>query len=281
MEKNIIVLCNPLAGNGKAVKLAKQIQQYLSGRKIQYVLFVEDWPMKIEGYTDIFLVGGDGTVNYFINHYPETTIPLVIFNGGTGNDLYWMLYRTKNFEEQMSTALESVPQKVDCGICNDRYFMNGVGIGFEGAVAKSLTGKKKLPGKTSFYLTVIKKIFFYSSHQYKINCEQLNKEGRELIVSITNGQRAGGGFHISPLAKTDDRLLDLVIVDPILNFKRLFYLPVIEKGKHLSLPFVHHYRITSIRIESNNMMSYHIDGEFLSADSVTISVAPAKFNIRF
>lgn len=88
MEKNIIVLCNPLAGNGKAVKLAKQIQQYLSGRKIQYVLFVEDWPMKIEGYTDIFLVGGDGTVNYFINHYPETTIPLVIFNGGTGNDLY-------------------------------------------------------------------------------------------------------------------------------------------------------------------------------------------------
>jgi diacylglycerol kinase (ATP) len=281
MEKNIIVLCNPLAGNGKAVKLAQQIRQYLATRQIQHTLFVGSWPAKIEGFTDIFLIGGDGTVNYFINHYPEIEIPLAIFDGGTGNDLYWMLHGSKNFEEQMKTALETAPRKIDCGICNDRYFMNGVGLGFEGEVAKSLTGKKKLPGKTSFYLTVVKKIFFYPSRLYKISCEQVNKEARELIVSITNGQRAGGGFHISPLAKTDDSLLDLVIVDPILSFKRLFYLPVIEKGKHLSLPFVHHYRIKLIKIESNSLMNYHIDGEFLSADSITISVMPGRFTIRY
>ena len=97
IHKNIAVICNPLAGAGKAIKLAERISEKLSAREILFSVFNEKWPEDFENYTDIFIVGGDGTLNYFVNHYPDIKLPLVIFNGGTGNDFHWMLYGNKRF----------------------------------------------------------------------------------------------------------------------------------------------------------------------------------------
>jgi diacylglycerol kinase family enzyme len=47
--------------------------------------------------------------------------------------------------------LEAEPKLIDAGRCNERYFINGIGVGFEGEVAKALTGKKKGRVKILFY----------------------------------------------------------------------------------------------------------------------------------
>ena len=146
--KNIAIVCNSLAGVGRAVTLAEKISLELSTKQILYFLFQGNWPSDFNSFTDVWIVGGDGTLNYFINQYPDIKLPLVIFNGGTGNDVHWMLYGKKSFEEQFQIALISSPKPIDAGRCNERLFINGLGIGFEGAVAESLAGKKKKPGKT-------------------------------------------------------------------------------------------------------------------------------------
>src|SRR6185369_2918061 len=136
-KKNIAILCNPRAGNGKAIELGGKILTGLSDRNIPYKLFKEQWPTTLVDFTDIFISGGDGTLNYFINQYPDIRIPLVIFNGGTGNDFHWLLYGKKTFGEQLELVLNTTPKPIDIGKCNSRFFINGVGIGFDGAVAKS------------------------------------------------------------------------------------------------------------------------------------------------
>src|SRR5213075_373116 len=103
-KKNIAIVCNPLAGNGRAVALAEKILKELDARNIEHKIFNENWPTGFNTFTDIFIVGGDGTLNYFINHYPGINIPLVIFNGGTGNDVHWLLYGEKSFGEQVEIA---------------------------------------------------------------------------------------------------------------------------------------------------------------------------------
>ena len=50
-----------------------------------------------------------------------------------------------------------------------------------------------------------------------------------MLISIMNGRRAGGGFHVAPEAAIDDGLLDVVMVDKLHPFLRLRWLPVIEK----------------------------------------------------
>ena len=282
VEKNISIVCNQLAGGGRAVALGKKIAGELQNRSISATLYVEEWPDDFNQFTDVWIIGGDGTLNYFFNQYPGIRLPLVVFKGGTGNDVHSLLYKNKNFEEQLEVALAASPKPVDAGKCNDKYFINGVGIGFEGAVAKSLTGKKKTkPGKAAFMGTILQKVFFYSSKKYKTFSDEYKAESESLLISVMNGHRAGGGFHIAPASAINDGLLDVVIVDKLHPLQRLRWLPVIEKGKHLGLSFIKHVRTKKIVITSEKPMDAHLDGEYYSAKRLEIEMLPGKYLFRY
>ena len=279
-EKNIAILCNALAGAGAAVSMAKKIADALLVANINHTLFDETWPKQFDGFSDIFIVGGDGTLNYFINHYPDIHLPLVLFKGGTGNDFHWLLYGEQTLEAQLQIALNATPKPIDIGKCNERYFINGLGIGFEGAVVKDLSGKKKRPGKASFFISILKNIFTCRSKYYTIESAERSLHGKMFLVDINNGRRAGGGFHIAPEAKADDGLLDVIIADALHPLQRLFYLPVIEKGKHLHLPFIHHYHTKQITIACEELVPYHLDGEYGEAKVFNIEILPGAVNFR-
>lgn len=277
--KHIALLCNPLAGVGKATHLTNLLKTALQEQKVDFSIFNKEWPADFTGYNEIWIVGGDGTLNYFVNHYPGIKLPLVIFKGGTGNDFHWLLYGNLNWKDQLQLVLQEQPKPIDLVKCNDRYFLNGAGIGFEGEVARSLTGKNKLPGKTSFYITILRKIFFYRSKLYTVTVNGEAFSGNKLMVSITNGSRAGGGFHISPEARADDGLLDLVMVNELSPLKRIRYLPVIEKGKHLDLPFITHILTEKVQVEGDAPMHLHLDGEYFSARKIDVEIL--KGELRF
>jgi diacylglycerol kinase family enzyme len=184
-------------------------------------------------------------------------------------------------EDQIDHVLQSAPKPIDAGKCNDRYFLNGVGIGFEGAVAKSLQGVNKFGGKTSFMLSILKHILFYKEQQYIITSAEKTVTGKFLMISIANGTRYGGGFYVAPLAKPDDGLFDANLVKPLSPLKRLRYLPVIEKGKHLNLPFIDYYNTQKIIIKSDQVIQSHLDGEYLEAKEFVIEILPAHFNFIY
>lgn len=280
-HRNIAIVCNPLAGSGRASGIGRNIQLILETKNVLHSLFIDKWPVSFYSYSDIWIIGGDGTLNYFINKYPDTTLPLVIFNGGTGNDFHWLLYGSKTIEEQVEIAMYAEPRPIDAGRCNERYFINGVGIGFESEVAKALTGKKKLSGKTSFLLTILKKIFSYRSKYYEVKTESKNLEGKKLLIDISNGRRAGGGFHIAPVAEANDGLLDVVIANALTPLQRLRYLPVIEKGKHLALPFINHFTSRNIKVTSGAIIQYHLDGEYFEATQLDVEIMSKKFLFRY
>ncbi|HVT84956.1 MAG TPA: YegS/Rv2252/BmrU family lipid kinase [Chitinophagaceae bacterium] len=279
--KNIAIVCNPIAGAGRSIILAQKISEELSKKQIVHSVFKESWPGNFNGFTDVWIVGGDGTLNYFINQYPDIKTPLAIFNGGTGNDVHWLLYANKNFAEQLELVLTTAAKPIDAGRCNEKLFINGVGIGFEGAVAESVAGKKKKPGKTSFLVAVLKKIFSYHSKSYSLRSEEMTKQGKYLMISISNGRRAGGGFHIAPIAKADDGLLDVTLIKAISPVFRLRWLPVIEKGKHLHLSFISHFTTQKIIIESAQMMQTHLDGEICKSRRLEIEILPAQLLFRY
>lgn len=278
----IAIATNTLAGSGKAIKLAAAIQQLLQHQNIHAQIFTEkEWDARMYEFDQIWITGGDGTVNYFVNQYNDIKIPLCIFNGGTGNDFYALLYGKTTVEAQVNHVLQSAPKPIDAGRCNERYFLNGVGIGFDGAVAKSLQGVNKFGGKTSFMLTILKHILFYKEQQYEIICAEKRVSGKYMMISIANGTRYGGGFFVAPQAKADDGLFDTIFVKSLSIFKRLRYLPVIEKGKHLDLPFVDYYHTQKITIKSDQPIQSHLDGEYLESDEFNIEILPAHFNFIF
>ncbi|MBL0334531.1 MAG: hypothetical protein IPP73_04155 [Chitinophagaceae bacterium] len=226
-------------------------------------------------------MGGDGTLNYYANHYRHIPLPVTFFPGGTGNDVHWMIYGKKTIKEQIELALTQPARPFDLGRCNELYFANQVGIGFEGKVAKALTNKKKKPGQTSFKLTVLRKIFSYRSSFYTITLPGKTITGRKLLVDICNGQRAGGGFHVAPQAIPDDGLLDMVIAEAMSPLKRFKLLPVIEKGAHLGLKEIRHETVTEVTVESDKLIEFHLDGEYHAAEKLQINIVAGGLRIKF
>jgi len=216
-------------------------------------------------------------MNWFINQYPDIRLPLALFAGGAGNDFHWMLYGNKTTEQQVDLVLQSTPQLVDAGTCNEKLFLNGVGIGFDGAIVHDLLGKKKLAGKASYLLSILKHIIGY--HEKPCVLEMAGETIKEdcFMISVANGKRYGGGFHVAPNAVLNDGLLDLNIVGRISPIKRMKYMPVIEKGEHLDLDFVKYRQTKKISIHCASKLHAHIDGEYFYRDRFDIDVLPKRF----
>lgn len=277
MPKRIAIICNPVTENVKVNLVAENIERILKEKSMAFQRFSVDWPSNLNPFTDAWVIGGDGTLNYFINTYPDIKIPLCTFKGGSGNDLHWVLYGERKFEEQIYHALTGEVQEVDAGVCNGKLFINGVGIGFDGAIVKDLLGRSKMNGKASYFMSVLKQIVNYSEKECIVNVNGETIKEDTFMITVANGQRYGGGFKVAPKASLSDGLLELAVVGKIAPLKRIKYLPVIEKGEHLDLPFIKYRQTKKVSIKSPAPLHAHLDGEYMCSDHFEIECLPKKF----
>jgi diacylglycerol kinase (ATP) len=280
-ERKIALVVNPLPENHRSRTTGMDVSKILNEKKISHRVFDNEWPNDFDEFTGVWIVGGDGTMNYFINKYPLISLPLSLFKGGSGNDLNWMLYANRSTPEQVEHVLNADPVSVDAGICNGRLFINGLGIGFDGAIVKDLEGKRKIAGKVSYLISILKHIIGYAEKPFKILYDGQELSQDCFMISIANARRYGGGFMVAPLAEITDGVLDMNIVGQISPLKRMRYLPVIEKGEHLSLPFVKALKIKKVHIMSPSKVHAHVDGEYFSSDVFDIEVLPARFSFLY
>ena len=86
---------------------------------------------------------------------------------------------------------------------------------------------------------------------------------------------------VSPEAKIDDGKLNMVLCKPLSVLKRLKYLPVIDKGRHLYKDFIIHNTVSKIRIECEKEMLAQIDGELICAKTFEIKVLPERYLFKY
>jgi diacylglycerol kinase (ATP) len=275
------IFVNTTAGKGKALAIATIINHHLTQMNKPFIMYKDDWPLEVLAISEAWIVGGDGTLNYFLNRYKNVELPLSIFKGGTGNDFSWKLYGNTTVQQQIELVLNAVSQKVDAAVCNHKIFINGVGIGFDGEVLKSMSAIRWLGGHLGYLLVVIKKIFSFKEFTFSIQSSTLTINKKFLLVNIANASRTGGGFYISPLANVADGQLNVVLCNALPILKRLRYLPIIEKGKHLALPFISHHLTQQITIRTAQNVFAQLDGELIEGQQFDIKVLKGHFNFKY
>jgi diacylglycerol kinase family enzyme len=274
------IFVNTKAGKGNAAAVQTVIEKKLNESRIPFIMYTDEWPQTIE-LTEAWVVGGDGTLNYFINKYPQLKIPLVIFKGGTGNDFAWKLYGNLNTAEQITRVFLARAQPVDAASCNGKLFVNSVGIGFDGEVLRSMGAIRKLGGHIGYLWVVLKKIFRFREFSFTITASNTILNQQQLLVNIANAPRTGGGFLISPQAAINDGKLNLILCSPLSIIQRLRFLPVIEKGKHLKLPFIQHRLIENIQVACSRPVYAQLDGELIHHQQFDITVLPGYFLFKY
>ena len=281
--KSIAILENPKAGKGKSNKIATWLKEQLDHKNIPSTIFSDQWPDNevLATFSDCWIIGGDGTINYFINKYPACNIPLALFNGGTGNDFAWKLYGNISIDSQLALVLNASPKYIDAGKVNEYLFINCLGIGFDGEIVESMNTIRFLGGVIGYQLAVLYKILRFKESTIKIQTETESWEEKFLLALIVNSSRAGAGFYIAPTAEINDGKLNMVLCKKMPVWKRLLYLPIIKKGKHMHYPFVIHRLGTQFSIKSDKVLPIQMDGELLHSKQLNVQILANQFLFRY
>jgi diacylglycerol kinase (ATP) len=262
--------------------LAAELSAILGTKDIPSRSFEDDWPTDYSDYSSVWIVGGDGTLNYFINHAKQPLPPLALFKGGTGNDFATLLYGDSSVSETVDIVLHSPTRNVDAGICNRQLFLNMAGIGFDGEVLKNMQTIRWMGSFAGYYFAVIKSILQFREPSYRITVDQSSYLNDSfLLLQLANSSTTGGGFKVSPLADIADGKLNLMLCEPLSRWKRLINLPLIRKGRHLSEPYISHQLVETLRVETKAPVYAQLDGELIQANHFEFTILSGYFHFLY
>lgn len=302
--KEWLVLVNPNAGIGKGKKDWGKISQILNEQGFDYhPVFTERKLHAIElvtqhiaqGYRNIIVVGGDGTMNEVVNgvfsqqEVTTTAITLGMVSIGTGND--WV--RTYNIPLDYQQAIEIIKRgntlEQDAGIVQyangqqtfKRYFANMAGLGFDGLVAKKTNADKEKGSSIPmlYLVNLVSSMFSYNSTNIRINIDGHEIKARVFSIGVGIGQYNGGGMMQAPEALPNDGLLDLTIIKHISVFSIIANLRRLYDGKIRKVKQVVLLTGKNIRIESDVQIPLETDGEYLGHSPFEFNIVPKSIKI--
>ena len=223
------ILYNPKANNGQKPDYLEGTE-YIEATGLDYQEFFNS----LQPDDEVVLVGGDGTVNYFVNAVDTDKIANNVYlkPSGTGNDFMNDLNIKDGREVLLNPYIKNLPTVWVNGM--EKKFINGIGYGIDGYCCEAADKiKEKEPGKQINYTAIaIKGLLFY----FKQRNATLTVDGKEYsfkdvwLAPTMKGRFYGGGMNVAP---GQDRLsgsLTVVVYHVKSKLKALMAFPDIFKG---------------------------------------------------
>jgi len=187
-------------------------------------------------YPLVMVIGGDGTVNQAIQKLDTSEQTLVVLPGGTGNDFARGLGMPRGLRRFARAMARMEPRPVDLWRCGSRRFINSVGIGLDAQVLASMQAR---PGWVSrnYVAAFLRKLPSLERTTVRaVGGEGVICDGDIWWLVALNTGLVGGGLRLSPEAKLDDGLLDIVVIQGGSRITLMRKLPLLLGAKHLGDP---------------------------------------------
>ncbi|MDD2792664.1 MAG: YegS/Rv2252/BmrU family lipid kinase [Sediminibacterium sp.] len=277
MERKIIYLINPIAGTLKKDKIRSLVERETALRNIPYQVFSTNSTGNYElirelilqeKYTDVVMLGGDGTVNQVTGFLRNTGVRFGVIPAGSGNGLA----RAANIPTRLKTAMQIVfdgyASPVDAFTVNGAYSCMLSGIGFDAQVAHDFA-QKSTRGLFTYTQQSIINFFKANPYQFELSIDQFSFFTDAFFISIANSNQFGNNAIIAPQASLSDGLLDIVIVQKMSKAKLPFALLRQMRGNNklqqlvedMSNKSVIYFQTPSLTIRNPKLAPLHIDGE--------------------
>ena len=302
MPSKVKIILNPMADMGNAWRIARDL------RSITEQHGGVDWSGTVypghaielskqageQGYDMVIAMGGDGTVHEVVNGLmqvsEEKRPALGVVPAGSGNDFAHAIGVPQKPDHALVHALEGNTNSVDLGVMTDEhgkkeYFDNTLGIGFDAIVT---IRSHRLPVVRGFlmYLTAVIQTIMLNHNAIKMqsHTEDQNWEQSNLLLTLCNGPREGGGFMIAPEAKIDDGILHYAMIKKVSRPMMFRLVPEVMKGTHGNFKQVTMGACKQMTVAADRPMYIHADGEIYSGfgtniRKVTFEVLPNALKV--
>ena len=238
----------------------------------------EDLVQACTGYDAVVLVGGDGTLNWYLQLLMDAGKPVMFLPSGTANDFANTLGLPLELRDWLPLLESGHRKAVDVGVANGKPFINVAHIGFAAEAKKSLTDdSKRSLGGFAYLWSALKTLGikgFTTRVRYWRDTEgeakQLRLRSEQL--SIGNSGAFGGGWRISETANPLSGKLDLVSVAPGSLWQKCVQFILVLMRRQTEHEQVTHLRGKRFEIATSRKLEMTADGEWLGETPVTFTL---------
>jgi diacylglycerol kinase (ATP) len=289
---SLTLIVNPSSGRGNGRKVGQRLQGHLKDKGVSFTALETRAPghateLANSAVTELVVaVGGDGTVNEVANGLIGTNRIMGVVPTGSGNDFIKSAGVPRSMEGAVQVLLTGSRRSIDVGVVRagnsaERCFVNGVGIGFDAAVAVATRNFRHLRGTLLYVAAVFQTLGKYDSPEMTVAIDGVSRSERTLLLAIGNGKCAGGGFFLTPDAMLDDGLLDVCHVRARPIRRILPMIPRVMLGKHHNVAGVTMCRGKEIDVTSKGPFYVHADGEIVgwNVNQVHVGLSTRRIEI--
>jgi YegS/Rv2252/BmrU family lipid kinase len=284
------LILNPVAGGGKAERICPQVQKFLEERRISFDMertsargdgIAITKKAIASGFDTIVAVGGDGTATEIVNGIAESQATLGMIPCGEGNDFPKMLGLSgKNIKEACGVIAEGFTKRIDLGMVNGKYFLNMLGIGFDGEIAANKDmAPKFLHGFSVYLYAFIKVLLTFKPKKVRLKFNGASIETSMLLAGIGNGRCTANTLWLTPNAEIDDGLLDICLVKFAGRLRTMWDLQKVPRKEIMRLSYATTVRARELILSSDTPLFAHLDGEVIKEKEFNVKILPKKLKV--
>jgi YegS/Rv2252/BmrU family lipid kinase len=296
MDRKLLFLVNPISGTRTKEKLIAFITEKVTSAgflfTIDYTNATGNYTLLKEKviadrFTDIVIVGGDGSVNQVVQAFAALPVRFGILPVGSGNGLARAAGIPTKIKRALQVIIEGNTMPVDGFTINDAFSCMLSGLGFDAQVAHNFARKAK---RGLFNYTKESLLHFFKAQPYgfEIKLPEFSFFTDAFLISIANSNQFGNNVTIAPQAKLNDGLLDVIVVQKMHKVKLPYAIlkqlsgnnkmqQLVEDMEHKNIVY---FQTPSLEISNLKLAPLHIDGEAVaSAQHLSVKVLPNYFTL--
>lgn len=235
------------------------------------------------GSSDVFVAGGDGTINEVIQGVAGTKARLAIIPRGTANVLARELGLPLDEQEAAAVAARGKSRRIHLGLAIDettqvsRHFALMAGIGLDASIVRHVRPRlKKRIGKGAFWISGLSHLASWSPHPFTLEID--GRQYSATFAAIGKAPRYGGDLAITPGARLDEPEFEVCIIETSNRFRYLRLLSyALRSGMPRNNAAVRFVKTACVRAYGDAPVQ--IDGELIGTLPMRFEIAPDSLEV--
>lgn len=278
--RDLLLIVNPAAGRGRALKALPRIEAALSEMGIRHETVRTAGPgdatrlaaeAAAQGCPRVACVGGDGTASETGRGLLGTGTELALLPAGSGNDFARLLGIRRDLPRALRALRGGTVCPVDVGKFGPHTFLNTMGLGYAGVVTEANREIRNLGGHLSYLAAMLKTLPTYAPPEFHLKARDWEFRGKGILVELGNGRCSGGGFFLTPEADPRDGLLDVTFLGNYSPVQRFAALPLVFVRRMHWLRDVRFFRADVLQVSVDRPTLIHVDGNLERHDGSAVA----------
>jgi YegS/Rv2252/BmrU family lipid kinase len=286
--RRFVVICNPSAGGGRGLKRLPLVTAELERLGVEHrVVRTRDIEhargeavLAAEAGERVVAIGGDGLMRPIAAALRRTGAALAIVPGGRGNDLARVLGIPSDPTAAARLAVEGREREIDMATVDGEPYLGIASFGFDSEANRIANEARLVRGNLVYVYAALRALVAWKPARFTLTVDGERHEVTGWSAGVANSRAYGGGMFVAPHAELDDGLVDVVACSAVPRRTFLLSLmPKVFRGAHLSEPWFHTWRGSTVELVADRDFVVYADGDPIGRLPARVEVEPRCLRI--